>query len=339
LTVAGEQGVKMQSPLQAQFDGVSGTNGSLRGVQALRDALADVLQSKDASFFLCVGDATQSRITLHTTRRNVVKAMCKAAQSALADAGLSCAIDVIAHDRSTLDRPRSLEQLLAAFPHEVLIHDPTAVFGRARALVMAAAQAREEFGAAIGGIYLNPAARLVFVVAPGAALESNIGRSLEAAIEASAVALGSVQINRPPVRVRVVDQLPQLELVAIDDQSVRANAGTSKAKRWMLALAASIGLAAAPAAAMADHGDTRFQTAAAALPGLSVFSDDAGVSAFASHGLGYYFGMSVEVSGSRQLAQVQMPQVTVFGLTIWNNRTGVPGQDPDQGGFNGGVSS
>jgi hypothetical protein len=196
---------------------------------------------------------------------------------------------------------------------------------------MAVKHARDEFGAGIGGVYLNPAARLVFVVAPGATLESNIGRSLEAAIEASAAALGSIQINRPPVRVRVVDLLPQMELVAIDGQSVRANAGARKTKRWMLALAASIGLAAAPAAAMADHSATRFQTAAAALPGLSVFSDGGGVSAFTSQGLGYYFGMSLQVSVFQQLAQVRMPQVTVFGLQIWSG-TGVPGEDSDQGG-------
>jgi hypothetical protein len=321
----------MHSLSEVKFNGVLAAAPSPGDVQAIRDALANILQSKDASFFLCGANATLSRITLHTTHRNAVPAARKAARAALANAGISCAVEVVAHDAAALNRPRSLEHLLAAFPHEVVIHDPTAVFGRARALVMAAQHARNEFGAAIGGIYLNPAARLLFVVAPGAALESNIGPLLEASIEAAATALGSIQINRPPVRVRVVDHLPQLELVAIDGQSVSANSEARKAKRWMLALAASIGLATAPAAAMADQGAARFQTAAAALPGLSVFSDGAGVSSFTSQGLNYYFGMAVPTSGILQVAQVQMPQVNVRGLTI-RPRTGVPGQDPDQGG-------
>jgi hypothetical protein len=296
----------------------------------LRDALAGVLHSKDASFFLCSADAALSQITLHTIHRTAVTASVKAARTALAEAGLRCTVNVIAHNKAVLDRPQSLEQLLAAFPHEVLIHDPTAVFGRARALVMAVERTRAEFGKDIGGIYLNPAARLLFVVAGKGGLEARVVASLEAAIEASAAALGSIQLNRPPIRVRVVGELPKLELVAIDNRSAQP-VGRSAGKRWLVALAASIGLAAAPTAALADQGTTTFQTASAALPGLSVFSDGGGVSAFTSQGLGYYFGMSVKLSAPQQVAQVQMPQVNVFGLQI-RPRTGVPGQDADQGG-------
>jgi hypothetical protein len=129
----------MQSTVVNESGAVS---AATMNVKALRDALHGVLHSKDASFFLCSADATLSQVTLHTIHRNAVAVSAKAARTALADAGLPCTVNVIAHNKAVLDRPQSLEQLLAAFPHEVVIHDPTAVFGRARALVMAVARAR-----------------------------------------------------------------------------------------------------------------------------------------------------------------------------------------------------
>ena len=224
-------------------------------------ALTPILNSSAAPVFLCGVDQGDASITLHIHDEKSVAKVKSAARTALSAAGLTGKIVVRAHALRTLTRPRHLEAFVALFAHEAILHDPTAVFGRAQALIGALRNTRATLGTVVRGAYLDPELRIVFVTMPvNPAIETllsvsqRISDTMEGAVESAAVASGSPAFNRPPIRVRAVTDLPSRNLIPIDNASFKlARVRSRQMRKWAAGLMAALGLGSLAAPAMAQQ--------------------------------------------------------------------------------------
>ncbi|QQS12087.1 MAG: hypothetical protein IPK81_21625 [Rhodospirillales bacterium] len=227
-------------------------------ISPLNAALDGFFRSAIAPVFLCGADA--GRVTLHVKDGAPTPRLKADAEAALRAAGLKGRVVVREHGVRDLAAPRSLERLAALFAHDSIVYDPTASIGRARALVDAAATLRRDHGKLVRGVFLDPAARILFVVMPTnedtdalVATGKRLQEACERAVEAAAIASGSPAFNRPPIVVRAVTDLPGRELIPVDERAARL-VGSSRrnVRRWLTAVAAAIGVGTAAGAATAQ---------------------------------------------------------------------------------------
>jgi hypothetical protein len=250
-------------------------------------------------------------------------------QAALDSASQPVEVVVRAHDLGQLAFPRSLEHWLDRFQLGDVIHDPTMIVARARALLLAARACREAMGSQARGIFFDPARRALLVLAKGgrngvAASTHAWVRSLvdEAWARAAADADASIAAAAK-VSVQAVASLPKGDLVPVDARSASIGRRIGSAmRRWLapLALVLAAGAIAAPATAKTDGRQPAISSSAAGsagkqatgpagfgvLTGLSVFADGQSryqPDAFASSGLKMFFGSTVQRGQGTQVAQ------------------------------------
>lgn len=276
------------------------------------DLLQKVLGEVKTPIFLAGFDGRQSQLTLHVSEGRDVVAMKAAAERAAMTCGEPIKIAVCTHRLRNLAQPRSLEHWLRKFDVDEIIHDPTMVISRARALLATAKSLRAKLGSEIAGLFVDPQRRVIFAVTrsksdPSALTALNLRlRTIMQEAWCQAVPAG----EQPICSVQAVDALPNRELVPIDANSASMARGLRRAiRRWFAPLAVALALAgiAVPAAANVDPLQNLGQpsnkqitaTKAAGnhkfgiLGALSVFGDNVaprGLDVFASAGLQQYFG-------------------------------------------------
>jgi hypothetical protein len=268
------------------------------------DLLQRVLGEVKTPIFLAGFDIRHSQLTLHVSEERDVVAMKAAAQRAAATCGEPIEVTVCTHRLRNLAQPRSLEHWLRKFDVDEIIHDPTMVISRARALLATAKSLRANLGSEIAGLFVDPQRRVIFALTRS--------KNDPAALSAVNLRLRTMVPAGELWSAQAVDRLPNRELVPIDASSASTVRGLRRAiRRWFAPLAVALalfGIGTAPAAAAADptHAGRKHaisgQAITAKIPAqhkfgmlgaLSVFGDNPvpyEIDAFAAAGLQRYFG-------------------------------------------------
>ncbi len=313
--------------------------------------------------FLAGTNSSSNQIVLHVKRGFDTVKVGQTIADALSAAGLPCRVIVKAHSLGQLAFPKSLENWLRSFEIDVALYDPTLAFSRARALVEMARSARQVLGANVRGLYFDATQRVAYVLVrdcDASLARVQAGGPLHDALHAAAGRFADGDA-RSELVVRFVERIDSLNVVAIDNRSAGIrHAFTRWGRRVAIVAAAtaalvamSTGLAAAKStsatALFKKGGRPKMAQSVSApsdthqygvLPGLSVFGDGGIANAgFAVSGLRLFFDHEASaLARHQQVAEVQMPEIRVFGLQI-RPRTGVPGQDQDQSGAGQAVGS
>jgi hypothetical protein len=288
--------------------------------------------SVPAPVFLADMDHANSRLRLHVRAGIPTADVAARAQAALDAAGRPVEVVVRSHNLRQLAYPRSLEHWLRRFQLGEVIHDPTMIVGRARALMLAARTCRDAMGGQVRGIFFDPGRRtlLVLVKAGKEGVPASTRGWARSLIEEAWQSAGEVV---DALSIQTVDALPHGDLVPVDAASSSVGRRVSSAlRRWLapIALLLAAGSFAGPAAARSDArhsafapggprlSDTTEAPRLGMLPGLSVFA--AGQSryemdAFASTGLRMFFGVQLAQAGGSEL----------FDVDIGNQAVGNPG--------------
>jgi len=280
----------------------------------IRGALVSVA----APVFLADMDHARARLRLHV-RRGVDAADVRArAQAALDGAGQPVEVAILTHDLGQLAYPRSLEHWLDRFQLGEVIHDPTMIVARARALLSAARACREAMGAQARGIFFDPGRRTLIVLIKGgkngpapstrAWVRSVVDEAWESDPDAAEASSSSVVVQ-------VVASLPKGDLVPVDAGSASVKRRLNSAiRRWLapIALVLAASAVAGPAAAKLDSRqpisatNARVSSDFGVLSGLSVFADGQrrhDPDMFVSSGLNTFFGNAVSRGQAVRVAQ------------------------------------
>lgn len=275
--------------------------------------------SVSAPVFLADMDHANARLRLHVRAGISTTDVQARAQAALDSAGQPIEVVVRSHDLRQLAYPRSLEHWVNRFQLGEVIHDPTMIVGRARALMRAATACRDAMGGQVRGVFFDPTRRtlLVLVRAGRDGVQPSTRSWVRSLVDEAWQSAGEAV---HAVSVQAVGSLPAGDVVPVDAASSSVGRRVSSTlRRWLapIALLLAAGSFAGPAAAKADarqpafsSGSARLSDTAATphlgmLPGLSVFADGRGrveMDAFASSGLKMFFG-EVSGRGGIQLAQ------------------------------------
>ena len=210
------------------------------------------------------GFGGRPRVTVHVARAVCDRKSRNALQRELRAAGLQAHIRVRTHSARRLHGAASLEKLGAAYGSETILHDPTGMFARSRALVSFASRMRAGMGPAVDGVYRQPRWRTLYVVLDHA-------RFFEAQVASTAELAHAENMARRLLReccgteaseyvqaVRLSFELPAGEIVPVDRASVRMRAGLLPAMHRKVtgpALATMLGVAGLTAAQTATAAD------------------------------------------------------------------------------------
>jgi hypothetical protein len=314
--------------------------------------LAEALSAASSPAFLAGTYKNNSRLVVHVKRGFDRRKVRDAIAGVLRDADLPMDVVVRSHGLRQLAFPKSLETWVGRFQIDSAVYDPTLAFNRAHALVRFAGACRAAVGSKAKGFFFDPDQRTVFVLtkdSDAVAVLAQTNESLKAAMREVARGFndnadGAVGSE---LSIRIVEALPVMRLVPVDNASASVPHAAARMMRRVAAFVAAgtallVVASGVAVAKPSSNGPTFFKKDGrhntpiyGVLSGLSVFGDGGvGDSAsFVSSGLKLFF---VEQSGTQlaqhqKFAQVQMPQVNVFGLQV-RPRTGVPGQDESQGG-------
>jgi hypothetical protein len=278
------------------------------------------LISVAAPVFLADMDHVTSRLRLHV-RRGIDEAEVRSrAQAALDAAGQPVEVVVRSHDLGQLAYPRSLEHWLDRFQLGDVIHEPTMIVSRARAMLVAAKACRDAMGSQAKGVFFDPSRRTLLVLIKGGkdgaspATRDWVRKLVDEAWAASDLAESVSKVS-----VQAVVSLPKGDLVPVDAASASIGRRISTSiRRWLapLALLLAAGAIAGPAAAKTNDGrqpsftsgDTQSSGTVryGVLSGRSVFTEGQRrpeLDAFASRGLNMFFGSAVQRGLGVQVAQ------------------------------------
>lgn len=226
------------------------TSGSLSA------SLQSYLRNAPAPVFHAGVDRDGKRVVLHLTGDAPIAALKEGAARALAASGVNAEIVVRQHDARRIAGSRTLEELVRPFEHQANLFDPTAIVGRAMVVVGAVREARAELGAGLRGVFLDPVARILYVVTKAGVDAERAAAAVLAAVDRATERTGS-RFNRPPLSVLIVDALPLRPLVAVDRASRRLVPvqGSAKTVRNVLAgVAAALGVGGIATVAVAQQG-------------------------------------------------------------------------------------
>lgn len=272
-----------------------------------------------APVFLADMDHVTSRLRLHVRRGINAAEVRSRAQAALDAAGQPVEVVVRSHDLSQLAYPRSLENWLDRFQLGEVIHDPTMIVSRARALLLAAKACRDAMDRQVKGVFFDPSRRTLLVLIKGGkdgATPATRDWVRNLVDEAWASSDSSESVAK--IIVQAVVSLPRGDLVPVDAASASMGRRISSSiRRWLapLALLLAAGAIAGPAAAKTDgrqptitSGDmqTSGTVRYGVLTGLSVFAEGQHryeLDAFASRGMNMFFGSAVQRGLGVQVAQ------------------------------------
>jgi len=221
----------------------------------LSAALQSFLRAAPAPVFHAGADRDGKRVVLHLTGDAPVQALKDGAAKALATSGLAAEIVVRQHDSRKIAGSETLEELVRPFEHEANLFDPTAIVGRAQVVVGAVREARAEIGKDLRGVFLDPVARVLYVVTKPGIDAERAAEIVLAAVDRATQRTGS-RFNRPPLTVKIVSELPLRPLVAVDRGShrLRPVQGRSKSMRNVLAgAAAALGIGGIATVAVAQQ--------------------------------------------------------------------------------------
>ncbi len=275
------------------------------------------LISVAAPVFLADMDHVTSRLRLHVRRGINESEVRSRAQAALDAAGQPVEVVVRSHDLGQLAHPRSLENWLDRFQLGEVIHDPTMIVSRARALLLAAKACRDAMGRQAKGVFFDPSNRTLLVLIKGGKDGATLAtrdwvRNLVDEAWASDESVAKISVQ-------AVTSLPRGDLVPVDAASASMGRRISSSiRRWLapLALLLAAGAIAGPAAAKSSDarqptitsGDTQSAGTVryGVLTGLSVFAEGQRrheMDAFASRGMNMFFGSTVHRGLGVQVAQ------------------------------------
>lgn len=279
------------------------------------------LISVAAPVFLADMDHATSRLRLHVRRGIDVAEVRSRAQAAVDAAGQPVEVIVRAHDLGQLAYPRSLENWLDRFQLGEVIHDPTMIVSRAKALLLAAQACRDAMGRQVKGVFFDPSQRTLLVLIKGGkdgATPATRDWVCKLVDEAWSQASGDSAASVARISVQAVVRLPQGDLVPVDAASASMSRRISRSiRRWLapLALLLAAGAIAGPAAAKTEGRQPAFSSGDSqststvrygVLSGLSVFSEGQRryeLDAFASRGLNMFFGSTASRGQGVQVAQ------------------------------------
>ncbi len=279
-----------------------------------------------APVFLADIDHARARLRLHV-RQGVDTAHVRArAQAALDEAGQPVEVVVRAHHLGHLAYPRSLEHWLGRFQLGEVVHDPTMIVARARALLAAAKACRDAMGPQALGVFFDPGRRTLFVqirTSKSGPVPSTREWARRIVDEAWAVDADIATTSVSSMTVQVVGKLPKGDLVPVDARSasIMRRLGNG-VRRWLAPIALVLAATAAgPVAAKVDGrlspaAGPRATTSLGILSGLSVFGDGQrqhGPDIFVSSALNSFFGTArgqgVKVAQST-IRRADIPDVT-----------------------------
>lgn len=274
--------------------------------------LRNAIVAYSGSVFAAGFNQAAGQVVIHTCNRGFLKTAVSDLAASVRAQVPTLRVVVKTHDVRAIAKPRSLESWVSSFKGQEILFDPTAVCSRASMLVDGVRIMRAEFAGEVTGYYLDARARILLVLAPNAA--TGAGSSLAQRVSERWSSLDQVhrsadgQFELRSVTPRVVDTLPDRELVPVDKKSIRGMPRSmSRLAQSFIASIIASGLAMGTAVA---HTPASFADQAnkfGALGSLSVFSDGAvgsSTEAFASAGLDLYFGAtSITTKIEVQVAQ------------------------------------
>lgn len=229
----------------------------MSNLDALSAALQSYLRSAPVAIFHAGVDRDGRRVVLHLTGDAPVKALVDGAAKALAGTGVKAEIVVRQHDARKIAESRTLEELIAPFQHQANLFDPTAIVGRARVVVEAVAEARQDLRKELRGVFLDPVSRILYAVAKSGIDADRAADIILAAVDRATQRTGS-HFNRPPLRVLIVNELPLRPLVAVDRGSHRlrpvVGASRKTVRNVLAGAAAALGIGGIATVAVAQSG-------------------------------------------------------------------------------------
>ncbi len=188
--------------------------------------VCDALATISPPIFLAgLKSSKTARVTLYVGVKHNSRALCRKAETALANVGVKAVCAVRPLPKSRLSRTRSLEAALRCFGDEQVVYDPTGSVSRGQALLRCCAAVRSVLAESVIGFYAEPTSRTLYVLIEGGAvsrdgtLDKTSQRELEAKV---AKAVADWVTNDPfsfSVPVRLCVALPSLPLVPVDKVS------------------------------------------------------------------------------------------------------------------------